>query len=204
MAKKGSKNSSRKGFLLVLMQPPASMDEEFNAWYDSEHVPERLAVPGVETAIRYSSAEGVPNYLAIYDLTDKSVLDTEAYLKVAGDRSSPWTKRVTGRTNVYRSIGDQVYPGDAITPLASRVTIIRFRGLPATAEAGVVKAMRAAFEGRPSTIGVRVFAYPVGGKVDYIGFVSSAVPDEAPADPRLFAEFHGSIDLFNTYVPRPR
>lgn len=195
---------SKKGFLLVLMQPPASMDDEFNAWYDSEHVPERLAVPGVETAIRYSSSEGVPNYLAIYDLADKSVLDTEAYLRVAGDRSSPWTKRVTGRTNVYRSIGDQVYPGDAITPLASRVTIIRFRALPAAAEPAVVKAMRAAFEDRPSTIGVRVFAYPVDGKVDYIGFVSSAVPDDTALDAKLFQEFFGAIDLVNTYRPRPR
>jgi hypothetical protein len=195
---------ARKGFLLVLMQPPASMDDEFNAWYDSEHVPERLAVPGVETAIRYSSAEGVPNYLAIYDLVDKSVLDTEAYLKVAGDRSSPWTKRVTGRTNVYRSVGDQVYPGDAVTPLASRVTIVRFRALPAAAEPGVVKAMRAAFEDRPSTIGVRVFAYPIDGTVDYIGFVSSAVPDDSPLDPKLFKEFFGAIDLVNTYMPRPR
>lgn len=195
---------SRKGFLLVLMQPPASMDDEFNAWYDSEHVPERLAVPGVETAIRYSSSEGVPNYLAIYDLADKSVLDTEAYLSVAGERSSPWTKRVTGRTNVYRSVGDQVYPGDATTPLSSRVTIIRFRALPAAAEAGVVRAMRAAFEDRPSTIGVRVFAYPVDGAVDYIGFVSSAVPDDTALDPKLFREFFGAIDLVNTYMPRPR
>jgi hypothetical protein len=194
----------RKGFLLVLMQPPASMDDEFNAWYDSEHVPERLAVPGVETAIRYSSISGVPNYLAMYDLVDQSVLDSEAYLRVAGDRSSPWTKRVTGRTNVYRSIGDQVYPGDAITPLAARVTIVRFRGLPASVEAGIVKTMRSAFETRPSTIGVRVFAYPVDGAVDYIGFVSSLVPDDAPVDPKIFAEFSGAIDLFNSYVPRPR
>lgn len=195
---------SKKGFLLVLMQPPANMEEEFNAWYDSEHLPERLAVPGVETAIRYSSIAGVPDYLAIYDLNDKAVLETEDYLRVAGDRSSPWTKRVTGRTNVYRSVGDQVYPGDALTPVASRVTIVRFRGLRASAEAGVVKVMRTAFESRPSTVGVRVFAYPIGGKVDYIGFVSSGVPDDAPVDPRLFAEFYGAIDLFNTYVPRPR
>lgn len=195
---------SKKGFLLVLMQPPAAMEEEFNAWYDSEHLPERLAVPGVETAIRYSSIAGVPDYLAIYDLSDKAVLDSEAYLRVAGDRSSPWTKRVTGRTHVYRSVGDQVYPGGALTPMAARVTIVRFRGLAASDEAGVVAAMRAAFEDRPSTVGVRVFAYPNGEKVDYIGFVSAAVPDDVPVEPRLFAGFFGAIDLFNTYVPRPR
>ena len=79
-----------------------------------------------------------------------------------------------------------------------------FFSLAASDEAGVVAAMRTAFEDRPSTVGVRVFAYPNGGKVDYIGFVSAAVPDDAPVEPRLFAGFFGAIDLFNTYVPRPR
>ena len=84
------------GFLLVLMQPPANLEEEFNAWYDTEHVPERLAVPGVLTAIRFSSVTAtIPTYLAIYDLESERVLDSEAYLRVAGDNSSPWTKRVT-------------------------------------------------------------------------------------------------------------
>src|ERR1700730_11089960 len=108
---------AQKGFLLVLMQPPPTTEEEFNAWYDTEHIPERLAVPGVETAIRFCSTTGAaPKYLAMYDLSAASVLDSDAYRKVAGDNSSPWTRRVTGRTNVYRSVGRQIFPGSAITP----------------------------------------------------------------------------------------
>ena len=87
---------TQKGFLLVLMQPPLNIDEEFNAWYDTEHVPERLAVPGVETAIRFASVDGTtPKYLAMYDLAAESVLDSAAYVRVAGENSSPWTKRAT-------------------------------------------------------------------------------------------------------------
>jgi len=37
------------------------MEEEFNAWYDSEHLPERLAIPGFRSA-----REG--KYLATYEL----------------------------------------------------------------------------------------------------------------------------------------
>ena len=67
------------GFLLVLMQPPANVEEEFNAWYDSEHVPERLSVPGVLTAIRFSTVSAAtPRYLAMYDLESEEVLDSEA------------------------------------------------------------------------------------------------------------------------------
>jgi hypothetical protein len=41
-----------KGFLLVTMQPPAAFEDKFNAGYDAVHLPERLAVPGFETARR--------------------------------------------------------------------------------------------------------------------------------------------------------
>jgi hypothetical protein len=74
-----------KGFLLVLMQPPPTMEDEFNAWYDTEHIAERLAVPGFETALRYVCTDGAPLYLALYDLASQNVLNSPAYLKVGFD-----------------------------------------------------------------------------------------------------------------------
>jgi hypothetical protein len=191
-----------KGFLLVLMQPPQAIEEEFNAWYDTEHVPERLAVPGVETAVRFcSTTSAAPKYLAMYDLAAESVLDSDAYKKVAGDNSSPWTKRVTGRTQVYRSVGNQIFPGDAITKKSARVTIVRFRQLAETDGQAVVEAMRKTFEPRTSTLQVRVFAYHAGGKVDFLGFVSSSVPDDFEIEAGMFGKLAGAIDLFNSYAP---
>jgi hypothetical protein len=193
---------AQKGFLLVLMQPPLTIEEEFNAWYDTEHVPERLAVPGVETAVRFSSTTGTPpKYLAMYDLVAESVLDTEAYKRVAGDRSSPWTKRVTGRTKVYRSVGSQIFPGNVITVRSARATIVRFRDLAETDGQAVVEAMRHTFESRSSTLQIRVFAYHVGGKVDFLGFVSSSVPDDLEIEAKVFGKLAGAIDLFNSYAP---
>ena len=78
-----------KGFLLVLMQPPATLEDEFNAWYDTEHVPERVAVPGFETGLRYVCLDGFPRYLAMYDTVNPEVFDTEGYLRVSFDRASP-------------------------------------------------------------------------------------------------------------------
>ena len=86
-----------KGFLLVTMQPPPALEDEFNAWYDTEHIPERLAVPGIETALRFVCTDGHPRYLAMYDLANFEVMSSPDYLKVAFDKSSPWTKRVTSR-----------------------------------------------------------------------------------------------------------
>ena len=61
--------------------------------------------------------------------------------------------------------------------------------------------MRDTFESRLSTLQVRVFAYHVGGKVDFLGFVSSSVPDDSEMGAKVFGKLAGAIDLFNIYAP---
>jgi len=70
------------------------MEEEFNAWYDSEHLPERLAIPGFRSARRWSAdcapAEG--KYRATYELDSPAVLQSPAYIaRYSG--ATPWTQR---------------------------------------------------------------------------------------------------------------
>ena len=190
-----------KGFLLVLMQPPPAFEEEFNAWYDTEHVPERLAVPGIESGVRYVCVDGHPRYLAMYDTESPEVFDTEGYLSVSFERSSPWTKRVTSRVRVYRSAGRQVYPGNAATRRAARVMLLRFRNLPASAEASVIAGVRANFEERRETLQVRVFAQDAGSSLDYICFVDLRGPSSQPLDLERFGAAADALDMVNTYAP---
>jgi hypothetical protein len=192
---------SKKGFLLALMQPPPSFEEEFNAWYDTEHVPERLAVPGVESGLRYVCIAGHPRYLAMYDLVSPAVLETPAYLRVSLENSSPWTKRVVSRVRVYRAAGLQVYPGDALTGRAARLLLLRFRALPADAEAAVVRGMRAAFEPRAETSKLRVFAYDTGAGTDFLGLVEARAPLGERLDLEALGEVADALDLVNTYSP---
>ena len=42
-AKKG------RGLFMVYVDVPAPLEDEFNRWYNEEHLPERLAIPGVLT-----------------------------------------------------------------------------------------------------------------------------------------------------------
>lgn len=189
-----------KGFLLVLMDCPPTLEDEFNAWYDTEHLPERLAVPGFETAIRFVCLDGHPKYLAMYDLERPEVLDSAAYMKVAHDKSSPWTKRVTSRVRVYRSAGLQILGGSRPTRRAPRVTLLRFRALGKDAGPGVVAAVGAAFEGRPETEQVRVMAYDTGKGVDYLGFIEASAPFERPFAPKETGALAQSLDLVNTYA----
>ena len=190
-----------KGFLLVTMQPPPAFEEEFNAWYDTEHLPERLAVPGFETALRFVCVSGHPRYLAMYDLARPQVLDSTEYLKVAFANSSPWTLRVLQRVRVYRAFGRQIYPGNAVTGACARVELPRFRNRPASAAEEIMSGLRANFEKRPETAQVRVFAYEDRGGTDFIGFVEQRVPGLAALDLKPFGEHAEAIDLANIYAP---
>jgi hypothetical protein len=53
-AKKG------RGLLMVYVDVPAALEDEFHCWYNEEHIPERLAIPGVLNAARYEAGRGGP------------------------------------------------------------------------------------------------------------------------------------------------
>ena len=100
-----------QGVLLVymdLMDP--KYEEEFNAWYNTEHLPELLALPGVLDAARYVATKGGPKYLAAYELASVDALQTPEY---KNRPRTPWGKRV-GPTaigkNRARIVGQQNLP----------------------------------------------------------------------------------------------
>ena len=39
-----------RGLLMVFTEVPAEHEEEYNRWYNEEHIPERLSIPGVLNA----------------------------------------------------------------------------------------------------------------------------------------------------------
>ncbi len=78
-----------RGLLLVMIEVEPAHEADFNRWYNEEHVPERLSVPGFLNARRFVALEGEPKYLALYDLESPAVLQTEAYTKLLA--GTPWT-----------------------------------------------------------------------------------------------------------------
>ena len=56
--------------LFYVYTEPGTLDEaEFHDWYDHEHGPARLTVPGFRTAMRYRALDGErPSWLALYEL----------------------------------------------------------------------------------------------------------------------------------------
>jgi len=69
------------GLLLVLSEcGPHVSEDEFNKWYDEEHAPVRLQIPGISSATRYRTTdEKPPTWLSVYDLATTDVLKSAAY-----------------------------------------------------------------------------------------------------------------------------
>ena len=86
-------SSDTPGVLLVLNDVVEIVDEEFNRWYQQQHVPERLGIPGFETARRYRAVDGKPAYMAVYECASIGVLASKTYLERLANPTD-WTKKV--------------------------------------------------------------------------------------------------------------
>ena len=78
-------------FLIVQTDVELEMEEEFNRWYDEEHIPALLNVPGVITARRGINAGHGRKYVAIYEHENLNVQHTQAYHAAI---ETEWTKRI--------------------------------------------------------------------------------------------------------------
>jgi hypothetical protein len=103
--------------LLVFMNPPADDVAAWNAWYDDEHVPARLATPGILSGGRYSAVwETGPRCVALYDLASLETLQTPAYKRLGAERSEREKAQI------------------ARTPMVDRRILQLVQGAPASAE----------------------------------------------------------------------
>jgi hypothetical protein len=124
----------RRGLLLTMTEPPPRMEEEFNAWYDLEHLPERLSIPGFRSARRWVAdcAPGDGKYLATYELESLDVLSSAQYLSFF-KKPTPWTKRCLDATVVFKRWAcEQLEPGDAESHPAANAVLLLGGSTPLT------------------------------------------------------------------------
>lgn len=105
------------GALVVVYDFSAIGRDEFNDWYDTEHVPERLGIDGFINAQRWLAVDNPQLSVVTYDVGDAGVLSSPAYKAVCGDNASPWTRRIATRCKrIARYVGEQILPGDRAGP----------------------------------------------------------------------------------------
>jgi hypothetical protein len=98
------------GLLFVYTDPGPVDIGEFHDWYDTEHGPARLTVPGIANCYRFAAADGLaPPWLATYDLS-LAALDSPEYKAVVAGASerekSVMSNLATLDRRVYELISD--------------------------------------------------------------------------------------------------
>jgi len=78
------------GLLMIAMNIAPEHEADFNAWYDTEHIPALSTVPGVLSARRFRGTGG-RKYVALYHLEAPEVQDSSEWKKM---RESEWTDRL--------------------------------------------------------------------------------------------------------------
>ena len=104
----------RKGSVIsvVFADVDPEMDDEWNRWYNEEHIPDLLKMPGYLDAARYEAVRGSPRYLAIYEHENFGVFSTperNAYR----DNPPEWTRSIQERGGArltIRNVYTRIYP----------------------------------------------------------------------------------------------
>jgi hypothetical protein len=85
---------TNRAMLIILAGVRPEHEADFNLWYDREHLPDRMTVPGFLNARRYE-AEGSARwpYLALYEARDIDAFRSPEYRERLANQSD-WSKRV--------------------------------------------------------------------------------------------------------------
>jgi hypothetical protein len=174
-----------KGTLIAAMRMGKAAEDEFNDWYDTEHLPERQRVPGFLLCQRWIGVDDRTLSLATYDLENHAVLKSPGYLAIGGANLSPWSKRVTARTDlVMRFEGDQILPGDELPPAKAGGLLLNAMNIPTEHEADFNdwydKEHIPALSAVPGVLSARRFRGT--GNRKYVALYHLATPDVVESD----------------------
>jgi hypothetical protein len=79
------------GILIVWADIPPEIEDDYNEWYNREHMPDRiLRMPGFLRGRRYvatEAASGAPKYLTYYDLQSATVMQSDAHQALRKNRT---------------------------------------------------------------------------------------------------------------------
>ncbi|MEM9140515.1 MAG: hypothetical protein AAGB15_11870, partial [Pseudomonadota bacterium] len=81
------------GILAIWNTCAAGHEDAYEAWYQREHLPERLSLPGFRRGRRYWAADGGPGFFTYYETDTPEVMATADYLARVQD-PTPLTRRI--------------------------------------------------------------------------------------------------------------
>lgn len=112
--------------LCAFLQPPSSSAAGFFEWYEHEHVPGRLSVPGFVGAERYVSADSGTSALLVYRLRDLSVLTSPTYRALQSRTAAVTVERMGSLDTFVRVTADVIQTHGDVDGAAPRLLVLGF------------------------------------------------------------------------------
>ena len=111
------------GILAIFQNVVPGREPEFEEWFQHEHLPERMAVPGFLLGRRHEAISGHPHYFHFYVIRSVEVLKSATYLdRVA--KPTPMTRIVMSeivkdvfRTVCHRTLRLGAMPGTGVVTM---------------------------------------------------------------------------------------
>jgi len=124
-----------KGMLMTFTETPVGVEEDFNEWYNREHIDERVWMPGFHRARRYVDADGDARikYFATYETDKVEDLADPDYMELLKDQSD-WSKRVMATFSKFERVTARITI-DLSHGFAGACAYARFSPAPAMMDA---------------------------------------------------------------------
>ena len=118
-----------QGVLAIFNNVTSGREPEFNAWFQHEHLVERIAVPGFLLGRRYEAVSGDRRYFNYYLTQSPDVLTSAAYLARVND-PTPMTRIVMSEIfkDMVRTVCRRTYAHGSVRGAAAAVA--RFEQRP--------------------------------------------------------------------------
>jgi hypothetical protein len=120
------------GMMITFTEVAADLEDDFNEWYNREHLDERVDLPGFRRARRYEAIDAIIKYMSTYECANPTDIGSPAYLDVIADPSD-WSQRIMpGFTKWHRMVGRIV--ADSARGMGAFLVLARFYPDPGRAD----------------------------------------------------------------------
>ena len=109
-------SAKARGLLCIWTDIDPAHEQDFNRWYDREHMQERVAIPGFQSARRFLAIDPCPRrYLALYYTDTLDVFRSDPYARAFANQT-PWSlenlKRMRGTQRRVGSLSLEAGEGE--------------------------------------------------------------------------------------------
>ena len=93
----------RRAVLVVHVEIDEADVDELNRWYEEEHRPAKLGLPGYASLRRFRAYDGAPHFLAIYELdypeaaevgNPENVIPVTEWSNAVQEKWKDWNRRI--------------------------------------------------------------------------------------------------------------